>query len=172
MNDSVPPWFLIGKCHLQGISSAQPAATVKCSGSERSCGAYGTPPLFSRPTRVDPNLPRMGLVQPVAQGCSLTLPEPPMPQFARPNRRMTSPKRLPPRKPSLPVANGQSGSFTFHYMASYPSWLISVMFHPHASGIEWSPRMDVAESGRGYVLTLEIPGVCAKDIRVEVNDRK
>ncbi|KDP39801.1 hypothetical protein JCGZ_03937 [Jatropha curcas] len=37
--------------------------------------------------------------------------------------------------------------------------------------IEWSPRMDVAESGRGYVLTVEIPGVDVNDIRVEVNHR-
>lgn len=37
---------------------------------------------------------------------------------------------------------------------------------------EWSPRMDVAESGKRYVLTVEIPGVSAKDIKVEVNERK
>ncbi|KAL4622347.1 hypothetical protein ACB092_06G290600 [Castanea dentata] len=38
--------------------------------------------------------------------------------------------------------------------------------------IEWSPRMDVAESGCNYVVTLEIPGVNRHDIRVEVDDQK
>ena len=32
--------------------------------------------------------------------------------------------------------------------------------------------MDVAESGRGYVITVEIPGVNIKDIRVEVDEKK
>ncbi|KGN47982.1 uncharacterized protein LOC101211982 [Cucumis sativus] len=35
-----------------------------------------------------------------------------------------------------------------------------------------SPRMDVAESTRGYVLTVEIPGVKINDIIVEVDDQK
>ncbi|KAK4787281.1 hypothetical protein SAY86_011114 [Trapa natans] len=129
----------------QAISPAQPAASNKCSGPERPCNAYyGTRPLFSRPTREDPTMwPRMGLVQPVAQGCSLTLSELPPPQFACPSRKVASSNPLPPKKSSPLVANGN----------------------------EWSPRMDVVESGQGYVLTVEIPGVCAKDIRVEVNDR-
>ena len=38
--------------------------------------------------------------------------------------------------------------------------------------IEWSPRMDVAESGQNYVISIEIPGVTVKDIRVEVDDKK
>jgi HSP20 family molecular chaperone IbpA len=40
------------------------------------------------------------------------------------------------------------------------------------AGIEWSPRMDVAESDRNYVMTVEIPGVNINDIRVEVDDQK
>ncbi|OWM73325.1 uncharacterized protein LOC116202280 isoform X2 [Punica granatum] len=128
----------------QDISSAQPAAGIKCFGSKSSCHAYRGP-LFSRPKRMDPNVPRMGLVQPLAQGSSLTLPVPP-PQFARPNQRisgscrpkgLTSEQKVPP-----PVKKGK-----------------------------WSPRMDVGESVQGYILTVEIPGVSAKDIRVEVNDR-
>lgn len=43
------------------------------------------------------------------------------------------------------------------------------IFH---AGIEWSPRMDVAESRRSYVMTVEIPGVNINDIRVEVDDQK
>ncbi|KAL5570874.1 hypothetical protein UlMin_020471 [Ulmus minor] len=38
--------------------------------------------------------------------------------------------------------------------------------------IEWSPRMDVAESGRHYVMTVEIPGVSINDIKVEVDNQK
>jgi len=38
--------------------------------------------------------------------------------------------------------------------------------------IEWSPRMDVAESGCNYVVTVEIPGVNRHDIRVEIDDQK
>jgi HSP20 family molecular chaperone IbpA len=40
------------------------------------------------------------------------------------------------------------------------------------AGIEWSPRMDVAESDRNYIMTVEIPGVNINDIRVEVDDQK
>jgi len=32
--------------------------------------------------------------------------------------------------------------------------------------------MDVAESERKYVITVEVPGVSISDIRVEVDDRK
>ena len=39
-------------------------------------------------------------------------------------------------------------------------------------GIEWSPRMDVAESESKYVITVEVPGVSISDIRVEVDDLK
>lgn len=38
--------------------------------------------------------------------------------------------------------------------------------------IEWSPRMDIAECGCNYVITVEVPGVSTKDIRVEVDDQK
>jgi len=40
------------------------------------------------------------------------------------------------------------------------------------AGIEWSPRMDVAESESKYVITVEVPGVSISDIRVEVDDLK
>ncbi|KAF1890350.1 hypothetical protein Lal_00013604 [Lupinus albus] len=39
-------------------------------------------------------------------------------------------------------------------------------------GIEWSPRMDVAESEGKYVITVEVPGLNTSDIRVEVDDQK
>lgn len=54
------------------------------------------------------------------------------------------------------------------------SSLGEVMFHfkYYNAGFEWSPRMDVAESGRNYVLLVELPGVSIHDIRVEVSDQK
>ncbi|KAL0306759.1 UNVERIFIED_CONTAM: hypothetical protein Sradi_6093200 [Sesamum radiatum] len=44
-------------------------------------------------------------------------------------------------------------------------------FHSE-KGSEWSPRMDVLESGLNYVVTLEIPGVSIDNIKVEVDDQK
>lgn len=40
------------------------------------------------------------------------------------------------------------------------------------AGIEWSPRIDVAESEGKFVMTVEVPGVSISDIRVEVDDQK
>lgn len=39
-------------------------------------------------------------------------------------------------------------------------------------GIEWSPRMDIAETGCNYVITVELAGINIKDIRVEIDDKK
>ncbi|TMW82716.1 hypothetical protein EJD97_005168 [Solanum chilense] len=36
---------------------------------------------------------------------------------------------------------------------------------------EWSPKMDVAESGSMYVVSIELPGVNINDIKVEVSDK-
>ncbi|CAM6091351.1 unnamed protein product [Calypogeia fissa] len=36
-------------------------------------------------------------------------------------------------------------------------------------GFEWFPRMDVVESGSAYVITVELPGVSAEGIHVEVS---
>lgn len=40
-----------------------------------------------------------------------------------------------------------------------------------SNGSEWSPRMDVAESGSMYVVSIELPGVNISDIKVEVSDK-
>lgn len=37
---------------------------------------------------------------------------------------------------------------------------------------EWHPRMDAAESGDAYVFTIELPGVTASSIRVEVDGKR
>lgn len=44
--------------------------------------------------------------------------------------------------------------------------------HTCPAGIEWSPKMDVVESGVNYVLKIEIPGVNVSDIRVEIHGQK
>ncbi|KAJ8749198.1 hypothetical protein K2173_018671 [Erythroxylum novogranatense] len=36
---------------------------------------------------------------------------------------------------------------------------------------EWTPKVDVGESNRTYILTVEVAGVTVNDIRVEVNDK-
>ncbi|XP_060189730.1 uncharacterized protein LOC132618747 [Lycium barbarum] len=40
-----------------------------------------------------------------------------------------------------------------------------------SNGSEWSPRMDVAESGNMYIVSIELPGVNINDIKVEVSDK-
>ncbi|PON69374.1 Small heat shock protein HSP [Parasponia andersonii] len=55
-----------------------------------------------------------------------------------------------------------------------PSGILSHQKEQYSSRsnvIEWSPRTDIAESGRNYLITVEIPGVNIKDIRVEVDDK-
>ncbi|KAL6286211.1 hypothetical protein ACE6H2_010601 [Prunus campanulata] len=99
-------------------------------------------PLFSQPSRTGPNLPTTEMIQNLAQGSILTAPEP---KFARPSRTVSGEKHLYSKK---------------KVHSSEPN------------GIEWSPRMDIAESECNYVITVEIPGVNIKDIRVEIDDQK
>ncbi|KAG6548192.1 hypothetical protein Mapa_010243 [Marchantia paleacea] len=40
--------------------------------------------------------------------------------------------------------------------------------NPERLGFEWFPRMDVVESGTAYVITVELPGVSADGIQIEV----
>ncbi|KAB1206651.1 Small heat shock protein C2 [Morella rubra] len=85
----------------------------------------------------------LNIGQPIKQGSILTMPEPP--KFAKPSRKASGRSQLHSKK-------------KVHYSES--------------DGLEWSPRMDVAESGRNYVMTVELPGVNTNDIRVEVDNQK
>ncbi|KAL3502827.1 hypothetical protein ACH5RR_037276 [Cinchona calisaya] len=38
-------------------------------------------------------------------------------------------------------------------------------------GFEWLPKMDVAESGCNYAITIELPGVSASNIRMEIKNQ-
>ncbi|KAK4398167.1 hypothetical protein Sango_1292200 [Sesamum angolense] len=59
--------------------------------------------------------------------------------------------------------NGKHGQPEFHSEEKKSNFA--------SKGSEWSPRMDVLESGLNYVVTLEIPGVSIDNIKVEVDDQ-
>ncbi|OVA01104.1 Alpha crystallin/Hsp20 domain [Macleaya cordata] len=101
-----------------------------------------TTPIFSRPVQAKPDLPNVAKYEPVKEECKLSMDEPPM--FARPNRGFNAEKQISSEK--IGHATGSNGT-------------------------EWSPRMDVAESGCTYTMTLEVPGVNSNDIRVEINNQ-
>ncbi|XP_058100903.1 uncharacterized protein LOC131245442 [Magnolia sinica] len=125
-------------------SSLQEGMPLKSSGLENEKNSYELPgaPLFARPAQTDIHISHVGDHQPVKQECELSSIEPPV--FARGSKGMVGQKQ-----PSVKMIR-------------------------HAAccdGFEWSPRMDIAESGRNYVVTVEIPGVSMDGIRVEVDSR-
>ncbi|XP_058208717.1 uncharacterized protein LOC131321786 [Rhododendron vialii] len=125
------------------VSSAQSGVPLKSTSSttEGSSNAFEAP-LFSRLTSMQPNFPNATVIQAVVQDCKLPRTEPP--KFARPHRSLRRLHQSPSRKKIHPFGS---------------------------SGFEWSPRMDVAESRRSYVLLVELPGVSIHDIRVEASDQ-
>lgn len=125
------------------VSSAQSGVPLKSASStiEGYSNAFEAP-LFSRLSSMQPNLSNAGVIQAVVQDCKLPRTEPP--KFARPDRNLHGPHLSSSRKKIQPF---------------------------ESSGFEWSPRIDVAESGRNYVLLVELPGVSIHDIRVEVSDQ-
>ncbi len=120
-------------------SFPQSGMPLKCSGSSNESSNTSQTPLFSTPARVEPNLSYRGSNQPLPQDCNKAT-EPA--KFARPSQRI-------------------SGSEQFRSKKR--------MHASEANGIEWSPRMDVAESRYNHVVTVELPGVGTNDIRVEIN---
>lgn len=100
-------------------------------------------PSFSRPAQVEPGIPASKGVNSVDQGCRYTDPAPEAPVFARPSK-----------EDGRPLV--QSAEKTENFAQT---------------GSEWSPRMDVVESGFNYVITLEIPGVNIDNVKVEVDDQ-
>ncbi|BBG99291.1 alpha-crystallin domain 32.1 protein [Prunus dulcis] len=135
------------KMHFARRASASQArfmrqASIKEVTANESFYNTSEAPLFSQPSRIGPNLPTAEMIQNLAQGSILTAPEP---KFARSSRTVSGEKHLYAKK---------------KVHSSEPN------------GIEWSPRMDIAESECNYVITVEIPGVNIKDIRVEIDDQK
>ncbi|XP_021767408.1 uncharacterized protein LOC110731832 [Chenopodium quinoa] len=45
------------------------------------------------------------------------------------------------------------------------------MFSSQINGMGWSPRINIVESKRSHVVTVELPGVEINDIRVEMDDK-
>ncbi|KAI4325165.1 hypothetical protein MLD38_030585 [Melastoma candidum] len=120
-----------------------PSSSVH-QGSKDSSNAPAVP-KFSRPCMAEQRIsPSARPIRPATGRCDLTTLDP-SPKFARPIDRVSR--------------EGQAD-------------LRTKMLRPRVvQGAGWSPKMDVAESGSNYVLTVEIPGVRSKDIRVEVSDQ-
>lgn len=124
-------------------------SSLTSSVATKSCGvASETPynvrePCFARPMGTESNFSNVSMGQPLVQSYDVIAPDPP--SFARRGR--------------LAAKNDQLHSE-------------KEMCRSEVSGVEWSPRMDVVESEGKYVMTVEVPGVSIKDIRVEVDDQK
>ncbi|KAF9669431.1 hypothetical protein SADUNF_Sadunf14G0106900 [Salix dunnii] len=137
--------FMRQAASIQQGSSEKGLQSSASSETERSCNAElikDETPLFSRPTKIKPNLPKVEPILTPAKYCKSTMSA--FPKFARPYRS---------------IINSRNGQFQFE----------KTIYSPESNGIEWSPRMDVVESGVNYVLTIEIPGVKVDDIRVEIH---
>ncbi|XP_021898466.1 uncharacterized protein LOC110815119 [Carica papaya] len=133
-------------CFMRQASSEQTFQSIpKCYGTtlDKWCNATEEP-LFSRPARLAPTFSNTAATKTLGQDCrSLTSD---LPKFARPD------------------TSNKDGARQFCSEEK--------IYSSEPNGTKWSPRMDVAESGRTYVMTVEIPGVSITDIRVEVDDQK
>ncbi|XVF14551.1 hypothetical protein REPUB_Repub09cG0071100 [Reevesia pubescens] len=134
-------------CFMRQVSREERTAPQCAAPAKSSCAALESSdaseaPLFSRPTMMEPNFSNLGAIQPLGLDWRLSMPDPP--KFARPNKSIHE---------EMPLQSKKKTCFS------------------RSNGIEWSPRMDVAESGRNYVMMVEIPGVSVSDIRVEVDDQ-
>ncbi|GMI99313.1 ALPHA-CRYSTALLIN DOMAIN 31.2, alpha-crystallin domain 32.1 [Hibiscus trionum] len=135
-------------CFMRQVSRAERTAPQSAAPSKSSCtpsesSNASEAPLFSRPEMMDPNFSILAATQPLGLDWRLSVPDPPM--FARPNKSTSEETPLQSKKKTC---------------------------CSRSNGTEWSPRMDVAESRRDYVMMVEIPGVTVGDIRVEVDDHK
>ncbi|KAF7833552.1 Small heat shock protein C2 isoform A [Senna tora] len=132
-------------------ASVDEQGSVIYSATPKSCGfSSETPskarerePCFARLSRTKSDLSNVSVAQPMVQGYDVIAPDPP--SFSRPSRRVRRGDQLHSEKK---------------------------IHQSEVGGIEWSPRMDVAESEGKYVMTVEVPGVSISDIRVEVDDQK
>ncbi|XP_010242171.1 PREDICTED: uncharacterized protein LOC104586583 [Nelumbo nucifera] len=127
-------------------SLVQSGVPLSCSGSvngNSSSDVSGVPiPMFSKPVKKEPELPNTADRQCAKQDCRLAAIEPP--KFARPNEGLEGRKQF-------------SSKYIRH--------------NSRSNGNEWYPRMDVAEFGRNYIVRIELPGISANDIKVEVDDQ-
>ncbi|KAK9676912.1 hypothetical protein RND81_11G109200 [Saponaria officinalis] len=134
---------------LEQGEPAQPDVSCRNNVTNQKSTASPTPPLFSRLGGTEPQFAR-----PKAEfRCSnARVIEPDAqvdmsaasecPEFARPVERTSKMKKFNTKNPT-----------------------ISSQIH------EWSPRINVVESKCSYVITVELPGVDIRDIRVEMDDK-
>lgn len=127
--------------NIKQVVSVPEDLPVNCCGSEKTSSEVTGGPMFSRMVRTESKPLNTREFQPVRQEREYDSAEPP--KFSRPNRGIMGPKQP---------------FFKKIHTACF-------------KGMEWSPRMDVAEFGFNYVVTIELPGVGISDVRVEVDDR-
>ncbi|KAK3027826.1 hypothetical protein RJ639_040576 [Escallonia herrerae] len=76
-------------------------------------------------------------------------------------------------EPNIPAADPPRFSRPSRGLKGQKQFQVKKKIHSReSSGGQWSPRMDVSESRLNFVVTLELPGVCASDIKVEINDKR
>ncbi|KAF3782645.1 Small heat shock protein C4 [Nymphaea thermarum] len=103
------------------------------------------PPAFARPVQKSAYFPKFIECQAIDNFDSVAS-EPP--RFSRPATALTS---------------FQSFNLGFHFFMLTPPISDTAQ--------EWSPRMDVAECASHYTVTVELPGVTSKNIRVEMDEQ-
>ncbi|KAG5109404.1 hypothetical protein AAZX31_14G025300 [Glycine max] len=127
----------------EGGSTSFIAPKTNHGAAASECPSDARAPCFARPAREE-SVFTNSVIQPMAreQGSDFSTLDPPT--FARPTRQIRGDQLHSEKKTG----------------------------YSEIGGIEWSPRMDVAESEGKYVITVEVPGVSISDIRVEVDELK
>ncbi|XP_042477959.1 17.3 kDa class II heat shock protein isoform X2 [Macadamia integrifolia] len=124
-------------------SSVKCGTSLSCSGSVIQDFTYSSEaPTFSRPARKENNLPNIVEHHPMKQDCKLAATETPL--FARPSVGLSGQKQVFSKE--IKHASGPKG-------------------------IERLPQMHVSEAGHNHVVTVELPGIRIRDIKVEVDDQ-
>ncbi|XP_051125821.1 uncharacterized protein LOC127247831 isoform X2 [Andrographis paniculata] len=100
-------------------------------------------PAFARPAQVKPGIPTVKSTISAVEGCQYNGNALEAPIFAKPSIQCGQPQCQ---------NNESTDNFT-------------------SKESEWSPKMDVVESGFNYVVTLEIPGISIDKLKVEVNNQ-
>ncbi|KAK4342248.1 hypothetical protein RND71_038064 [Anisodus tanguticus] len=129
-------------CFMRLNSSEQGSCIESALPSKPNGCAKKSPNAFEGPMF---SRPTNNIFQYTAQGCNYNGTAAEAPKFARPGTQINETSHF----QSKEIRNGLESS----------------------NGNEWSPRMDVAESGSMYVVSIELPGVNINDIKVEVSDK-
>ncbi|GKV02702.1 hypothetical protein SLEP1_g15100 [Rubroshorea leprosula] len=94
------------------------------------------------------------------------------PSFSRPAKRQLNFSRTAAPRQDCKLSNSDCPLFSRPNISKgKPLYSLSRLYSAKSNGTAWSPRMDIAESGHNYVMTVEVPGVRSSDIRVEVDDQ-